>query len=225
MFSLADIQAEVDIGLALVVHKRSPVEDASGDPEASPSPFTTEPPPGAPFTLDVLEALTSDTAQRARGLAAGRTASLTGTLSRTPYASPRAASTRTGSTGSSVPRACLRSTSPAWSAPRRHGGPAGVAVARAPLTPDPAAMAAARTALLDPDNADGVDAAARTVRLRAWRNRLTADNEGIQIRLGPDNRWHLYIREGHGTAAAWWTCAPPSPTPSPPHRRHAELTD
>ncbi|MFF8883141.1 hypothetical protein [Streptomyces flaveolus] len=47
-------------------------------------------------------------------------------------------------------------------------------------------MAAARTALLDPDNADGVDtAAARTVRLRAWRNRLTADNEGIQIRPRP----------------------------------------
>ncbi|MFE7710788.1 hypothetical protein ACFU6I_34555 [Streptomyces sp. NPDC057486] len=78
--------------------------------------------------------------------------------------------------------------------------------------PRPAAMAAARTALLDPDNADGVDAA-RTVRLRAWRNRLTADNEGIQIRLGPDNRWHPYIREGHGTAAAWWPCAPVTADP------------
>ncbi|MGW1093946.1 SWIM zinc finger family protein, partial [Streptomyces sp. NPDC002596] len=56
-----------------------PVEASWGEPETAPSPLTTEPPPGAPFTLDDLEALTRDTAQRARGLAAGHTASLTGT--------------------------------------------------------------------------------------------------------------------------------------------------
>ncbi|MFB6783528.1 hypothetical protein ACFCX0_41015 [Streptomyces sp. NPDC056352] len=91
-------------------------------------------------------------------------------------------------------------------------------------------MAAARTALLDPDNVDGVDAAARTVRLRAWRNRLTADNEGIQIRLGPDNRRHpldprrprhrrrmVALRPRHSR--------PRRRSRRGPHRRHAELTD
>ncbi|MFE7242804.1 SWIM zinc finger family protein [Streptomyces sp. NPDC057580] len=190
-----------------------PVEASWGEPETAPSPLTTEPPPGAPFTLDDLEALTRDTAQRARGLAAGHTASLTGT--------PLEDAVRLAASGVDEDwfHRLVRATGlPATDFARLvrarcHGGPAGVAVARAPLTPDPAAMAAARTALLDPDNADGVDAAARTVRLRAWRNRLTADNEGIQIRLGPDNRWHPYIREGHGTAAAWWPCAPATADP------------
>ncbi|GFH38762.1 hypothetical protein SCWH03_50140 [Streptomyces pacificus] len=81
-------------------------------------------------------------------------------------------------------------------------------MARAPLTPDPAAMAAARTALADPDNAGGATDTARPLRLRAWRNRLTADDEGIQIRLGTDNRWHPYTREDGGATAEWWPCAP-----------------
>ncbi|MFD7712007.1 hypothetical protein ACFV8W_33435, partial [Streptomyces sp. NPDC059786] len=84
-----------------------------------------------------------------------------------------------------------------------HSGPAGVATARAALTPDPAAMAAARTAL----TADG------TPTLRAWRNRLTADTEGIQIRLGSDHRWHPYVREGQGPTAQWWPCAPATTDP------------
>lgn len=53
-------------------------------------------------------------------------------------------------------------------------------------------MAAAHTALADPDT---------TVDLRTWRNRLTADAEDAQIRLGPDSRWHPYRREGHGVPA------------------------
>ncbi|MFI6663224.1 hypothetical protein ACIBL8_48040 [Streptomyces sp. NPDC050523] len=49
-----------------------------------------------------------------------------------------------------------------WSEPTVTGGPAGVAVAHAPFTPDPIAMATACTTLAGPDHT------ARTVRLRAW---------------------------------------------------------
>ncbi|MBA2945660.1 SWIM zinc finger family protein [Streptomyces himalayensis] len=183
-------------------------EGAPGEPEAAPHPLTTAPPPGAPFTLDDLEALTHDTAQRARRLAAGHTASLTCT--------PLEDAVRLAATGISEDwfHQLTRATGlPPLDFARlvralRHGGPAGVAVARGPLTPDPAAMAAARTALADPDNADDT---VGTVRLRAWRNRLTADDEGVQIRLGPDNRWHPYTQEDRG--AEWWPCAPATADP------------
>ncbi|MFE9446403.1 SWIM zinc finger family protein [Streptomyces sp. NPDC006602] len=190
-----------------------PGENAPGEPETAPSPLATAPPPGAPFTLDDLEALTCDTAQRARGLATGHTAPLT--------AAPLDDAVRLAASG--VGEDWFHRLVRATGLPpldfarlvraRRHGGPAGVAVARAPLTPDPAAMAAARTTLSDPDNADGADDTARTVRLRAWRNRLTADDEGVQIRLGPDNRWHPYTREGSGTTPGWWPCAPATDDP------------
>ncbi|MER7820476.1 SWIM zinc finger family protein [Streptomyces sp. NPDC096153] len=186
-------------------------EDPPGEPEEAPSPLTIAPPPGAPFTLDDLQALTRDTAHLARGLAAGHTTSLTAT--------PLEDAVRLAATGISEDwfHHLVRATGlpPLDFAllvrALRHGGPAGVAVARAPLTPDPAAMAAARTSLADPDNADRADDTARTVRLRTWRNRLTADDEGIQIRLGPDNRWHPYTREARSTA--WWPCAPATPDP------------
>jgi hypothetical protein len=74
-------------------------------------------------------------------------------------------------------------------------------------------MAAARAALCDPDNAETEDDTAGTVRVRVWRNRLTADDEGIQIRLGPDSRWHPYVREGRGSTAQWWPCAPATADP------------
>jgi hypothetical protein len=51
------------------------------------------------------------------------------------------------------------------------------------------------------------------VRVRVWRNRLTADDEGVQIRLGPDDRWHPYTREGRGSTAQWWPCAPATADP------------
>ncbi|MFI2207255.1 SWIM zinc finger family protein [Streptomyces sp. NPDC020192] len=187
-------------------------QGAPDQPEAAPSPLTTPPPPGAPFTLGDLEALTRDTAQRARGLAAGHTALLTAT--------PLEDAVRLAATGAGEDwfhRLVLATGLPPFSfarlvRARRHGGPIGVVVARAPLVPDPAVMAAARTALCDPDTNDDVDAVC-TVRLRLWRNRLTADDEGVQIRLGPDNRWYPYIREGHGTAADWWPCAPATTDP------------
>ncbi|MFE9312559.1 SWIM zinc finger family protein [Streptomyces sp. NPDC088353] len=178
---------------------------APGETDTVLPPLTTAPAPGTPFTLDDLEALTRDTAQRARSLAAGHTASLT--------CAPVEDAVRLAATGISEDwfHQLVHATG---LAPRdfarlvralHHGGPAGLAVARAPLAPDPAAMAAARTALLEPDSAE--------VRLRVWRNRLTAHNEGIQIRLGPDNRWHPYTREDRGTAADWWPCAPATADP------------
>ncbi|WP_405879945.1 SWIM zinc finger family protein [Streptomyces sp. NBC_01136] len=183
-------------------------ESTPDEPEAASSPLTTAPPPGAPFTLDDLETLTRDTAQRARRLAAGHTASLTCT--------PLEDAVRLAASGVSEGwfHQLVRATGlPPLDFARlvralRHGGPAGVAVARAPLTPDPAAMAAARTALADPDTADDT---VGTMRLRAWRNRLTADDEGVQIRLGPDNRWHPYAQEGRG--GEWWPCAPATADP------------
>ncbi|MFF4796122.1 hypothetical protein ACFY2M_42200 [Streptomyces sp. NPDC001276] len=191
-------------------------ESPPADPGSVPSLLTTTPPPDAPFTLDDLEALTRDTAQRARALAAGHTASLTCT--------PLDDAVRLAASGVGEHwfHQLVRSTGlPPFDFARlvraqRHGGPAGVAVARAPLTPDPAAMAAARAALCDPDNADNTeteDDTAGTVRVRVRRNRLTAHNEGIQIRLGPDNRRHPYTREDRGTAAGWWPCAPATADP------------
>ncbi|KOV49939.1 hypothetical protein ADL00_44955 [Streptomyces sp. AS58] len=187
-----------------------PVEAASIEPEAAPSPLTTEPPCDTTFTLKDIEALTRDAARRARGLAAGHTALLTGT--------PLEDAVRLAANG--VAEDWFHRLVHATGLPPRdfarlvraqhNGGPAGVAVARAPLTPEPAAMAAARTALSDLDNADDTGG---TVRLRSWRNRLTIDDEDVQIRLGPDNRWHPYIREGHGTTADWWPCAPATADP------------
>ncbi|MFF1569324.1 SWIM zinc finger family protein [Streptomyces sp. NPDC058293] len=187
---------------------REPAGSTHGEADTAPSPVTTAPPPGAPFTLDDLEALTRDTAQRARHLAAGHTASLT--------CAPLEDAVRLAATG--IGEDWFHQLVRAAGLPPldfallvralRHGGPAGVAVARAPLVPDPAAMAAARTALTDPDTANDT---ARTARLRAWRNRLTADDEGVQIRFGPDNRWHPYTREGRN--AAWWPCAPATADP------------
>ncbi|WMX45929.1 SWIM zinc finger family protein [Streptomyces roseicoloratus] len=188
-------------------------EGTPEEPEAPLSLLTTEPPPGAPFTLGDVEALTRDTAQRARGLTAGHTALLT--------CDPVEDAVRLAATGVSedwfhglvlatgLPPADFARLVRA----RRHGGPAGVATARAPLTPDPVAMAAARTALSDPDNVDGAVDSARPLRLRAWRNRLTADDEGVQIRLGPDNRWHPYTREERGATTEWWPCAPATADP------------
>ncbi|SDL14630.1 hypothetical protein SAMN05421806_119117 [Streptomyces indicus] len=51
----------------------------------------------------------------------------------------------------------------------------------------------------------------QTVVVKAWRNRLTLGETGIQLRHGPDNRWHPYAHED----GARWPCAPADPTRSP----------
>ncbi|MFG2853115.1 SWIM zinc finger family protein [Streptomyces mirabilis] len=178
-----------------------PVEAGSDEPGSAPSPLTTEPPAGTPFTVADLDTLTRDAAQRARALATGHTALLT--------EPPLEDVVRLAASG--VGEDWFHRLVHATGLPpldfarlvraRRHGGPAGVVAARAPLTPS------------DPDNLDTANDTGTAVRLRAWRNRLTADDEGVQIRLGPDNRWHPYIREGRGTTADWWPCAPATTDP------------
>nr|WSX49780.1 hypothetical protein OG409_13005 [Streptomyces sp. NBC_00974] len=89
----------------------------------------------------------------------------------------------------------------------RHGGDTGVTTAREPLTPEPALMVAARGAL-DRALAE-MDGTAAPPRLRSWRNRLTLDDAGLQLRLGPDGHWYPYARED----GEWWPCAPSAPDP------------
>ncbi|MFC5781393.1 SWIM zinc finger family protein [Streptomyces aureus] len=188
-------------------------ESAPADSGPAPSPLATMPPSDASFSLDDLETLTRDTAQRARALTAGHTASLTCT--------PLDDAVRLAASG--VGEHWFHQLVHATGLPpldfallvraQRHGGPVGVTVARVPLTPDATAMAAARAALCNPDNAEVEDDTASTVRVRVWRNRLTADDEGVQIRLGPDDRWHPYTREGRGSTARWWPCAPATADP------------
>lgn len=88
----------------------------------------------------------------------------------------------------------------------RHGGPTGISVANQPHSPDPMAMTAARTALTTAlaEMTDG------PTRLRAWRNRLTLTDHGIQLRLGPDARWYPYLQEADGQ---WWPAAPATTDP------------
>jgi hypothetical protein len=179
-----------------------PVPSDVPAPEADtpPAPLTAEPPPRSGVTLTGLDTLTRDTARRARRLAAS-TDSL--------YSTPVEDALRIAATGADQHQIHNLVTGTGLT-PRtfdrlvralRHGGPVGVAVARDPLTPDSAAMAAARTALAACD-----DEAATA--LKPWRNRLTDERSGIQLRLGPDGCWYPYVREGRGSASDWWPCAP-----------------
>jgi uncharacterized Zn finger protein len=88
----------------------------------------------------------------------------------------------------------------------RHGGPTGLTVAEQPHTPDPAVMAAARTAL----TMTLAEMATGPVPLRAWRNRLTLPGQGIQLRLGPDACWYPYVQDDDGE---WWPAAPADTDP------------
>jgi uncharacterized Zn finger protein len=88
----------------------------------------------------------------------------------------------------------------------RHGGPTGITVAEQPHSPDPSAMTAARTALTTALT-EMTDVPGR---LRAWRNRLTLTDHGIQLRLGPDARWYPYLQEDNGE---WWPAAPADTDP------------
>ncbi|MBT2543237.1 SWIM zinc finger family protein [Streptomyces sp. ISL-44] len=95
----------------------------------------------------------------------------------------------------------------------RHGGATAVTVAGQTAPPDPATLAAARTALTTAlaemiESAEGT-APAQVTGIKAWRGRLTLGDTGLQLRYGPDGHWYPYARED----GDWWPCAPAAPDP------------
>ncbi|WP_283112631.1 SWIM zinc finger family protein [Streptomyces halobius] len=179
-------------------------------PELSePAPHTAAlpvaPPSGTGLVSTDLEHLMTDAAARAARILAGDTASLHLTQHQDAV---RIAASNPGpewfhhliqNTGAKT-TAFARLTR-AW----RHGGPTGVTVAEQPHTPEPAAMRAARTALAGAL----AEMTAAPVPLRAWRNRLTLTDHGVQLRLGPDARWYPYLQDD----GDWWPAAPADPDP------------
>ncbi|MFG2876425.1 SWIM zinc finger family protein [Streptomyces sp. NPDC048337] len=154
------------------------------------------PPTAAGLGAEELEHITADAAVRAARLLTGDVTSLHLTQHQDAV---RIGATRprpgrihhlTQSTGVK-PLEFARLTR-AW----HHGGPTGLAVAEQPHTPDPAIMATARTNLTEA-LAEMTDTA---VPLKAWRNRLTLNDQGLQLRLGPDHRWYPYVHQD----GDWW---------------------
>ncbi|MEU6278559.1 SWIM zinc finger family protein [Streptomyces populi] len=184
----------------------APAEHPPPLPEIpAPSPHTVAlsvapPSDAAPSTTD-LERLMADTAARAAQLLTGDTTSLY--LSQHQDAARIAASNcspewfhRLIQNTGVEPTTFARLTR-AW----HHGGPTGLTVAERPHTPDRTAMAAARTALTEALTEMTTD----PVTLKAWRNRLTLTDHGIQLRLGPDTRWYPYLEGDDGD---WWPAGP-----------------
>jgi uncharacterized Zn finger protein len=176
------------------------------EPAAHTASLPVTPPPGSGLATTDLERLMTDAAARAARLLTGDTAGLH--LTRHQDAVRIAASdpgpewfhrliVNTGA----KPDAFARLTR-AW----RHDGPTGLTIAEHPHTPDPATMKAARTAL----TTALTEMTAAPVPLRAWRNRLTLIDHGIQLRLGPDARWYPYLRDDNGE---WWPSAPADADP------------
>jgi uncharacterized Zn finger protein len=163
------------------------------------------PPPSSSLTTEDLTQLCADLAQRCLHLLAGDTIPLT--LTGRDDALRLAADTPGVHWFHNLVHATgLRPTEfarlvRAW----RHGGPAGVATAETVLNSDPAALAAARTALTEAAEDGDFTGPVGVLPLRAWRNRLTLGATGLQLRHGPDGRWHPYREESSGD---WWPCAP-----------------
>jgi uncharacterized Zn finger protein len=175
------------------------------EPAAHTAALPASPPSGTGLSNTDLERLMADTAARAARLLTGDTTSLHLTQHQDAV---RIAASGPGpewfhqliqNTGAH-PTAFARLTR-AW----RHGGPTGITVAEQPHTPDPTAMTAARTAL----TAALTEMTTAPVPLRAWRNRLTLTDHGIQLRLGPDARWYPYLQDD----GDWWPAAPADPDP------------
>ncbi|MFJ5774666.1 SWIM zinc finger family protein [Streptomyces sp. NPDC093094] len=174
-------------------------------PAAHTAALPLAPPSGTGLSTTDLERLMTDTAARAARLLAGDTTGLHLTRHQDAV---RIAASGPGpewfhhliqNTG--IKPAAFARLTRAW----RHGGPVGLTVAEQPHTPDPAVMAAARTAL----TAALADMTAAPVSLRAWRNRLTLPDHGIQLRLGPDARWYPGLHDN----GEWWPAAPPHTDP------------
>ncbi|MGW1157591.1 SWIM zinc finger family protein [Streptomyces sp. NPDC002513] len=196
---------------AAAAYTRWAAEHAPQLPELpEPAPHTASlpvtPPPDSGLATADLERLMADAAARAVRLLAGDTTDLRLTQRQDAV---RIAASSPGpewfhhliqNTGAN-PAAFARLTR-AW----RHGGPMGLSIAEQPHTPDPAAMTAARTAL----TTALMEMATAPVPLRAWRNRLTLTDHGIQLRLGPDARWYPCLRDDDGE---WWPAAPADADP------------
>ncbi|MGW6159415.1 SWIM zinc finger family protein, partial [Streptomyces sp. NPDC055144] len=170
----------------------------------------TDPPPSLGLSAEGLHRLAADTATRAAHLLTGDTTVL--------HLTQRQDAVRLAAAHQDVdwfhglqvgtglrPNEFARLVR-AW----RHGGPDGVTTAEQPNTPSPAVMTAARTTLTrtlteirDDDTA--------APRLRTWRNRLTVDHTGLQLRYGPDTRWYPYEQLADGD---WWPCGPAHPDPA-----------
>jgi uncharacterized Zn finger protein len=164
-----------------------------------------EPPASSSLTLEDLQRLAADTATRARQLLFGDHTSLT--LTERQDAVRLAATHRSPQwfhglqLGAGLRPLELARLTRAW----RYGGATGVFVAERATAPDPAAMTTARNALTEAI----ADMTEDAVPLTAWRNRLTLGDTGIQLRYGPDDRWHPYAHED----GEWWPCAPADPDP------------
>ncbi|MEY9997674.1 putative Zn finger protein [Streptomyces sp. V4I8] len=175
-------------------------------PAAHTATLPVAPPSGTGLATTDLERLMADAAARAARLLTGDTTSLHLTQHQDAV---RIAASSPGpewfhrliqNTGTK-PTTFARLTR-AW----RHGGPTGLTVAEQPYAPDPAVMTAARTTL----TAALAEMTTAPVLLRAWRNRLTLTDHGIQLRLGPDARWYPCLQDDDGE---WWPEAPASPDP------------
>jgi uncharacterized Zn finger protein len=87
-----------------------------------------------------------------------------------------------------------------------QGGPAGLEAFEKPWSPTTTQKAKAHKAL--EDYADD----STPPPLRLWRNRWTAEAEGVQIRLGTDDRWYPYRR--HPDENRWWPDGPAENDPA-----------
>jgi hypothetical protein len=94
----------------------------------------------------------------------------------------------------------LAAATRAW----RYGAVAALDVLGSPWTPPAGHMERARAAL----RADWAGAPAP--RLRVWRNRLTAEGQDAQLRLGREGLWYPYAKE----RGAWWPAGPPDADPA-----------
>ncbi|MFD9358443.1 SWIM zinc finger family protein [Streptomyces sp. NPDC060031] len=170
------------------------------EPAAYTRALPVPPPTASGLGTDDLEQITADAAARAARLLTGDVTSLHFTQHQDAV---RIGATRPG------PGRIHHLTEPPGVRPPEfarltrawhHGGPTGLAVAEQPHTPDPAAMAAARTTLTEA-LAEMTD---RAVPLKVWRNRLTLADQGLQLRLGPDHRWYPYLHQD----GDWWPAGP-----------------
>lgn len=84
----------------------------------------------------------------------------------------------------------------------RQGGPVGLATLETPWTPTASDKARARQSLEDWADEVGDD----PPMLRVWRNRWTAESEGLQVRLGTDGRWYPYRLDPED--GGWWPHGP-----------------